>query len=209
MNFCWVLFCLLPLCACKPSDVVVRDASDPRPDKVFDLISETLGKATAGIPTSDLVEAAKEVKSLADNLVGEVSAQDVNKLIKEISETVGTTTAISEILEDNMTYNSELLNDFLAIWTKLVEKGRAQKESGSNDLVFAAISKVSGAIRSVVGNIVDVVKFNNANTGIQDKDVVVLYENKEEYKDPETGKPRQRRRVTVRCGWWARCNING
>ncbi|XP_055869404.1 uncharacterized protein LOC106073012 [Biomphalaria glabrata] len=184
-------------------------------NKVFDLVLDTVNKTTKGLTSTELKKAAKQIESLSDGV--SVKVEELNDFIKKVSKKTGTTAAINELLEDALSFDAELLNDFLAIWTFLAKSGKEKIASSQPvDLTIAGIGKISVAVQQLLADIVRDVKYtekeNSTGAATKEEDVILQYDqvgDTKEEREMAPAKQMEKRRVRIRCGWWSRCVING
>ncbi|XP_055870260.1 uncharacterized protein LOC106073115 [Biomphalaria glabrata] len=151
--------------------------------RVFALVSHILDKAKDGLTVSKLIENAKQVEALSKQLPGKVSKSEVKKLVNEISKEIGVNPAASLALEDKLTVDIKLINDYLRLWDKLVEVGRESQTSVPSEDRFvkvAAIGSISEIIQSLLKELDESVtslkKIDSTNSELQNKEGIIIYE---------------------------------
>ncbi|KAK6961303.1 hypothetical protein BgiMline_033998, partial [Biomphalaria glabrata] len=163
MKLGFVLLCLLQIstgfghriCRFKGLLRICRPGRDIGTEDTIALVLDTITKATEGITTSELRNVTQQVIEVYDSQIDKVvPEEDVTKLIKEISEKIGVTSAIAALLEDNIGFDVKLLNDSLAIWKALALEWKRLKESGESvDVTYAAIRKIAVTIQDIIEDI--------------------------------------------------------
>ncbi|KAI8776204.1 hypothetical protein BgiBS90_023360 [Biomphalaria glabrata] len=182
-----ILFLFLLALARKTIGRTVRDDAGDVAGRVFALVSDILDKAKDGLTISQLEEEAKQVEALSNKLPEKVSDGAVKKLVKEISETIGVNPAASLILEDKLTSDITLINDYLRLWNKLVEKAgdnQTSDKSLDNSLKVAAIGSISEIIQRLLKELDESIsslkKMDSTNSELQNKEGIIIYEKDEE-----------------------------
>ncbi|XP_059157187.1 uncharacterized protein LOC131941741 [Physella acuta] len=144
-----------------------RDDTDGA-SNVFARVEDVLNTTSGGIVGVDLADAAKEIASMADSIKEDVSSEDVDKIISEVSASFNGVSAVSALFDDDLTYESRVLQAALALWDGLVKRGRELKGEGKPvDAVLAAISKTAGAIHPLVEDIAERITYQeNSSEGL-------------------------------------------
>ncbi|XP_055869697.1 uncharacterized protein LOC106072429 [Biomphalaria glabrata] len=193
-----VLLCVLIALYCRSGFCLRRETVDGHigAQQVFNLVEATLNKATKGITAKELVDVAREIKSLSEGFRGQVTDEDVTNLINEVSGNLGTTSVISAILEDKLSFSSRVLNDYLDIWNILVTRGKAEQASGQSvDVIVAAIGKIAESIEPLVLESDNEFKISQKNTGNGDLNAVLVYELNDQ--EDNTNFPTRKAKKTV------------
>ncbi|KAK0067321.1 hypothetical protein Bpfe_003419 [Biomphalaria pfeifferi] len=145
--------------------------------QVFNLVEETLNKAFKGLTPKELLDTAREIKSLSESLRGQVADKDVISLINDVSGHLRTTSVISAILEDKLNFSSRVLSDYLDIWNTLVKRGKAEQVSGQSVVVFvAAIGKIAESMEPILLESEHEFEVLQKSSGIGDSNAVLVYE---------------------------------
>ncbi|XP_055869696.1 uncharacterized protein LOC129923333 [Biomphalaria glabrata] len=159
--------------------------------QIVTLVQDTLSKAATGIQAKDLTKAVKEVKVLYDRLIINIADEDVKSLINEIAKKIGATPATSAIFEDQITYDANVLNDYLNIWDNLAQSANDKEATKQNvDIILAAISKVSSAIENIIqelNEMTSILKKTDSNGSVDiNKEAIVTYEKQDGTENKET-----------------------
>ncbi|KAK0050032.1 hypothetical protein Bpfe_020583 [Biomphalaria pfeifferi] len=161
----------------------IQENPDSVVGRVFALVSHILDKAKDGLTVSKLLENAEQVEALSKQLPEKVSNSAVKKLVNEISKEIGVNPAASLALEDKLTVDITLINDYLRLWDKLVEiGGESQPSVPSQDkfVKVAAIGSISEIIQSLLKELDESVtslkKIDSTNSELQNQEGVIIYE---------------------------------
>ncbi|CAL1542383.1 unnamed protein product, partial [Lymnaea stagnalis] len=152
-------FC--PWCPWRPGRPIPskRQETDPS-TQVYDVITETLTKARAGMNSTDLIEAAETVSSLADANRKEVSDEEINTLINEIASSFDGANAVSALFDDTLNFEKSKLESAFRLWSGLLEKGKQLIAQGKpDDGVLGAISKTAKAITTIIKDIGEIITY--------------------------------------------------